>query len=214
MATSLIGLPTTLGQLNVVLLPPLTPRGSGGVLGLASVPQLQCPSLMPPQTCANYAMVSPQVGFFFRVEPPTILYIICLVSVLVSAFYFQVPCWMLYSPLGVQLWGFAPLQPLGAYPWQAYVQPGDGHQPTPDMHRVAAPSTTFSRGSLMLPCLLFPSHTIYMVGHTALGAWQRVTHSLHFLYMVGRGLSQVWFHPVTQSTLNLQLALNLVILVW
>ena len=37
---------------------------------------------------ANYAIGSPQVGFFFRVDPPTISYIICLVSVLVSAFYF------------------------------------------------------------------------------------------------------------------------------
>ena len=27
--------------------------------------------------------------------------------------------------------------------WQAYVQPGDGHQSTPGMHQVAAPSTAF-----------------------------------------------------------------------
>ena len=40
------------------------------------------------------------------------------------------------------------------------------------MHRVTAPPTTLSRGSLMLLCLQFPSHPIYMVGHTALGAWQ------------------------------------------
>ena len=90
-------------------------------------------------------MGSPQVGFFFRVEPPSILYIICLVSVLVSAFYFQVPCWMLFLPLGAQPLGFAPLQPFGAYPWQAYVQLGDGHGPPPGMHRVASPSTTLSR---------------------------------------------------------------------
>ena len=31
---------------------------------------------------------SPRVGFLFRVEPPTVLYIICLVSILVSAFYY------------------------------------------------------------------------------------------------------------------------------
>ena len=117
-------------------------------------------------------MDSPQVGFFFRVEPPTVLYIICLVSVLVSAFYFQVPSWMLYSPMGVQPLGYASLEPLGVYPWQAYVQPGDGHWFMPGMHRVAAPSTTLSRGSLLLLSLLFPNH---MVGHTALGAWQRVT---------------------------------------
>ena len=140
---------------------------------------------MPLQAYANYAMDSPQVGFFFRVDPPTILYIICLVSVLVSAFYFQVHCWMAYSPLRIQPFGFAPLQPLGAYPWQPYVQPGDGHQPTPGMHRVAAPFITLSRGNLMLLSLLFSSHPIYMVGHIALGAWQRVTQSLCLPYIVG-----------------------------
>ena len=121
MVPSLMGLPTMLGQHDVVLPPPLTPRCSGGVLDHASLPKQQPPSLMPLQAYANYAMGSPQVGFFFRVEPPTILYIIYLVSVLVSAFYFQVPCWMPYSPLGAQPLGFAPLQPFGVYPWQAYV---------------------------------------------------------------------------------------------
>ena len=61
--------------------------------------QQQPPSSMPLLAYANYAMGSPQVGFFFRVEPPTIWYIICLVSILASAFYFQVPSWMLYSPI-------------------------------------------------------------------------------------------------------------------
>ena len=70
---------------------------------------------------------------------------ICLVSVLVSAFYFQVLSWMWYSPMGAQPLGFAPLQPFGVYPWQAYVQPGDGQRPTPGMHRVAAPTPTLGR---------------------------------------------------------------------
>ena len=74
---------------------------------------------MPLLAYANYAMGSPEVGFFFRVEPPTILYIICLVSILASAFFFQVSSWMPYSPMGVQPLGFAPLQPFGVYPWQA-----------------------------------------------------------------------------------------------
>ena len=68
--------------------PPLMPRGSGGVLGSVSVPQQQTPSSMLPLAYANYAMGSPHVGFFFRVEPPTILYLICLVSVLVVCFLF------------------------------------------------------------------------------------------------------------------------------
>ena len=122
------------------------PRGSGGVIGLVSVPQQQPPSLMPLLAYANYAVGSPQEGFFFRVEPPTFLYIICLVSILVYAFYFQVSSWMPYSPMGAQLLGFAPLQPFGVYPWQAYVQPGNGHWSTPGMHRVAAPLATLSRG--------------------------------------------------------------------
>ena len=120
-------------------------------------------------TYANYAMDSPQVGFIFRVECPTVLYITCLVSVLVCAFYIQVPCWMPYSSLGAQPFGFAPLQPPGVYPWQAYVQPGEGHWSTRGMHRVAAPSTTLSRGSLNATQSAVSHHLIYMVGHTALG---------------------------------------------
>ena len=52
---------------------------------------------------------------------------------------------MLYSPMGAQPLGFAPWQPFGVYTWQAYVQPGDGHQSTIVLHRVAAPSATFGR---------------------------------------------------------------------
>ena len=74
MAPSLMGLPTTSGQYAVVLLLLLTPRHSGGVVGLATVPQQQPLSKMPLQAYANYAMDPPQVGFSFRVEPPTILY--------------------------------------------------------------------------------------------------------------------------------------------
>ena len=114
-----------------------------------------------------------------------------------------------FAPLG-----FVPLQPLGVYLWQAYVQPGDGHCPH-QVCRLAAPSTTLSRGSLLLLSQLFPSHPFYMVWHIDLGAWQRFTQSLHLLYLVGRGvLFQVWFHLMTQSILNLSWALNLVILVW
>ena len=169
MAPSLMGLPATLSQHDVVLPPLLTPKCPGGVIGLASVPQQQPPSSIPLQAYANYAMGSPQVGFLFRVEPPTVLCITCLMSVLVSAFYFQVPYWMPCLPLGAQLFGFALLQPFGTYLWQAYVQPDDGHGPIPGMHRVAAASTTLIRGNLMLLIQLFPNYPIYMVVHTALG---------------------------------------------
>ena len=76
-APSLMGLPTTLGQHEVGQPPPLMLRSSGGVIEPASVPQQQPPSSMPLLAYANYAMGSPQVGFFFRVKPPAILYIIC-----------------------------------------------------------------------------------------------------------------------------------------
>ena len=48
-APSLMELPTTLSHHDVVLPPHLTLRYSGGVLGLASVPQQQPPSSMPLQ---------------------------------------------------------------------------------------------------------------------------------------------------------------------
>ena len=116
---------------------------------------------------------------------------------------------------GTQPLGFPLLQSFGVYPWQAYVQPGDGHGSMHGMHRVAVPSTTLSRGNLLLLSCLFPNHPIYMVGHTALGAQQRVTWSLHLPYMMGRGLLfQVWCHQMTQSTLDLWWVLNLVIPVW
>ena len=41
--------------------------------------------------------------------------------------------------------GVCTIAAFGAYPWQAYLQPGDGHWPTPGIHRVAAPSTTLSK---------------------------------------------------------------------
>ena len=80
---------------------------------------------------------------------------------------------------------------------------------------MAAPPTALSRGSLLLLISLFPSHSSNMVGHTALGAWQRVTWSLCLPYMVGRSLLfQVVLHLVTWLTPNLWWGFNLLILVW
>ena len=182
----LIGAHMMSGQHDVVLPWPLIPRNSGGVVGLATVLQQQPQSQMPFQAYANYALGPLQVHSFFRVEPPTVFVFICLVSVMVYAFCFLVPCWMPYSPLRAQPLGYAPLQPFGAYPWIAYVQPGNGYQPTPGMHWVVASTTALSRGSLLLLNQLSCSHSNYMVGHTALGALQRVTPSLHLPCMVGR----------------------------
>ena len=100
MAPSLTGLPATLGQCEVVLLPHLMLRCPGGVICLTFMPQQQPPFLMPLLAYANYAMGSPQVGFFPRVELPTVLYIICLVPFwcLLSTFRCQVAC-------HIPLWG-------------------------------------------------------------------------------------------------------------
>ena len=180
---SLMGFSVTLDQCGMVQPPPLMLWGSGGVI--ASVPQQQPPSLMLLLAYANYAMGSPQVGFFFRVEPSTvfILYVRCLLS----TFRCRVGCCI--HLWGLNPLGFAPLQPFGVYPWQVYVQPGDGHWSMPGMYRVVAPSTTLGRGSLLLLSQLFPNHLIYMVGHTALEDHCRVTQSIHLPNMMGRGLS-------------------------
>ena len=128
-----MGLPATSGQHDVVLPPPLMPRHSGGIVGLAIVPQQQPPSQMPLQAYASYVMGPSQVGFSLRVEPPTIL----------SFYMFGVCSGVCFLLSGTMLdaifnyWGsaigVAPLQPFGAYPWQAYMQPGNDHQPTPGM---------------------------------------------------------------------------------
>ena len=115
---------------------------------------------------------------------------------------------MPYSPMGAQSLGFAPWQPFGVYPWQAYVQPGDGHQSTPGMHRVAAPTATLGR--------VEPSAT-HSADWWGIQPWglHRVTWSLHLLYMMGRSLLfQVWCHQMMQSILILLWVLNLVIPVW
>ena len=72
MSHSMMGLPATSGQHDVVLPPLLTLRNSGGLVGLATVPQQQLQSQMPLQAYAYYATGPPQVGFSFRVEPPTV----------------------------------------------------------------------------------------------------------------------------------------------
>ena len=191
-----MGLPTTLDQHDVILLRPLTPRHFGGVVALATMPQQHPPSQMPLQAYAIYAMGPPQVGFSFRVEPPTILYFymfgVCSgVCFLLSDA--MLDAVFIYGGSNI---GVCTIATPGAYPLQVYVQPGNGHQPTPGMHRVAAPSTALS--SFMLLNQLSPSHPNCMFGHTALGAWQRVTSSLCLPCMVGRGLLfKVWFHQMT-----------------
>ena len=62
------------------------------------------------------------------------------------------------------------------------MQPGDGHWPTPGMHRVAAPSTALLGGSLLLLSQMSSSHSNYMMGHTAFGTWQSLLTPLPSLH--------------------------------
>ena len=73
---------------------------------------------------------------------------------------------MPYSPMGTQLLEFAPWQPFGVYPWQAYLQPGDGHWSTLGLHRVAAPSATLDRVEPSATCSTVPQPIggIYSLG--------------------------------------------------
>ena len=87
---------TTLGQYDVVLLPPLivgdTMRGS---FGLTNLPQHQQPqSLLPSQAYANSDIGSLQVSFSFRVDPPTDSFIVswCMLWCLLSVFRFPCGC--------------------------------------------------------------------------------------------------------------------------
>ena len=147
--------------------------------------------------------------------PPMCLYM--LVSVLVYAFCFQMPCSTSYSLRWTQQLMSAPLKLFGSHPGQAYVHPGDGYLPTPGMHQVAAASTTSSKGSLLLLSQLSSSHSNNMVEHTAVGAWQSHTIPLPSLHGRVGLLFQAWLHwlhLMTWSTLNLWWMFNLMILVW
>ena len=173
-------------------------RHSGGVVGLATVPQQHFPSQMPLQAYANYAMGPPLVDFSFRVEPPTILY-----------FYMFGGCFILSGAildaiLELNHWGLHHCNPLdlthGRYMCNLAMVIGP-HQVCTEW---LLPSLLWVVGILLQLSQLSSSHSNHMVGHTALGALQRVTQSLHLPCMVGRGLLfQVWFHPITESTLNL-----------
>ena len=118
------------------------------------------------------------------------------------------------SILGGSTIGICTLQPLGVYPWQAYVLPCDGHWSTPGVHRVAAPSTTLSRGALCCSVCCTPAIPSIWWGIQLWGLGRELPNPLPSLHG-GKGSSFPGLVPSNdQSTLNLQWALNLVILVW
>ena len=105
--------------------------------------------------------------------------------------------------MGTQPLGFAPLKPLKAYPWQAYVQPGDGHWPIPGIHQAAAASTALNRGEPSATRSTVLQSFNYMGAYSFRGLAESPD-LLHLPYMVGMGLLfQVWFHPMTWLALNM-----------
>ena len=144
------------------------------------------------QLCHGFSTDS----FFFRVEPPPILYFVYYMFGVCSGVCFLLSGAMLdaiFTPTGSTIRVCTI-----AFPWSLSVAGICATWSWSCMYRVATPSTMLSRGEPYATQSAVPSHPIYMVGHTALGAWQRVTWSLHLPYIVGRGLLfQVWFQLMT-----------------
>ena len=103
------------GQHDVALSPQLILRETmRASIFLATVlPKQQPQSHMPSKAYANFALGPPQVNFLFQTR--TSHDFLMLLSVMVFAFCFQVPMWLLWTPMGIQPLGFA-TQPYGIYP--------------------------------------------------------------------------------------------------
>ena len=116
--------------------------------------------------------------------------------------------------MGTQPLGFAPLQPFGAYPWQAYVQPCDGHWPTPGIQRVPACSTILSKGEPHATTSAVPQPSQLYGWAYSFEAWHRVTQSSTFLHG-GQGSSFPSLVP-SNGMVNSEpvVSINVVILVW
>ena len=100
---------------------------------------------MPLQAYSNYAMAPPQVGFFFRVELPTVF--VYYMFGVCSGVCFLLSGAMLDAifTLGDSTTGVCTIATPWSLPMAGIYATWCGHQPTPGMHRVAAPSTTLSR---------------------------------------------------------------------
>ena len=113
-------------------------------------------SHMPSQAFANCAMVSPQVSFCFRVEPPSDSCVMCLVFVVVFVFCFQVPMWLPCSPVGLNYLGLQHSNTFGL-PWEQYVPPGDGLWLKTGVLQVTASPTALSRGASFYSSCCLPT---------------------------------------------------------
>ena len=132
MIPTLMRLPVTSGQHEVVLPPLLMLRDTRGIV-LATVLHQQPQSQMHPKAYANYAMGPLQVSFSLRVEPPSDLFICvgvcCGACFLLSGATLDVIC----TNGGLSCWVWHQCSPL-EHIHGRHVQPGDGHWPMPEMH--------------------------------------------------------------------------------
>ena len=161
-------------------------------------------------------MGSPQVGFFFRVEPSTVLYIICLVSVRGVCFLLSGAMLDAISTLGGSTIGVCtiatPLEFTHGRHMCNLVMVISPHQVCTEW---LLPPLHWVGGALCCSICCSPAIPSIWWGIQLWELGRESPNPSCLPYMVERGLLfQVWFHPMTQSTLNLQWALNLVILVW
>ena len=163
---------------------------------------LSCSSCLSPRCLFRHIPTMPWVlcrsVFSFRVSLPLIcLYM--LVSIMVYAFYFQVPMWMPFSPMEGWTIGIctisAPQSILMADICASWL-------------RSEAPTKNALSGC-SFHCFKWGYGWAYSLGGLA------VTQSLCLPSMVLRDLLfQIWFYPMTHSTPNQWWVWNLMILVW
>ena len=125
------------------------------------------------QAYANYAMGPPQVGFSFRVEPPTILYFYMIaVCFGVCFLFFRCHAGCHIHLWGLKHWGLHHCNPLELIHGRQTCNLAMVIGPHQVCIEWLLPPTALSRGSLLLLNQLSSSHSNYTVGYTALGAWQ------------------------------------------
>ena len=181
MALTHMGLAAALGQHGVVLPPLLILRDTIRDVGLTTVPQQQVPYASPGLYQLSLWSSSGEV-FFFRVGLSTNL-------ILVSYNVF-----FLLSDSNIAAMFINRGSTIGVCTTSAHQS-----EHMAGIYVSLCWSVAHTRkysGNLVLFSQLLYCHSVHMVVHTTLGAWQTVTHSLHFPYLTGISfLSQVFFPP-------------------
>ena len=155
---------------------------------------------MPLQAYANYAMGPPQVGFSFRIEPATVLYFY-MFGVCSSV------CFLLSGaildgyihPWGLKHWALPHCNPLEFTHARHMCNLEMAIDPHQVCTEVAAPFTVLSRGeAYATQSAVLPAIPNYMMEHTSLESWQRVTQSLNLplLCIVQGGVFFSRFHSI------------------